>query len=178
MRRPYDPATDRDALWEAKRAFETGLADDEQKASAYEAKLTDEYRRRWLAWVDRCVEQQPRCVTVAVTDDDSTAADTAADHHSTAETQQEMAGYVFLLPETLAHIWDAAVLNEIYVRPADRGTGLADELLEDALELAREQTLPMDRIVLDVDRPNERARAFYERHGFDHWGEMIARPLE
>jgi ribosomal protein S18 acetylase RimI-like enzyme len=77
----------------------------------------------------------------------------------------------------MAFVWDAAVLNEIYVSPEARGTGVADDLMDAAVSLAREQDLPLDRLVLDVDRENERARAFYERHGFDHWGEMVARDL-
>jgi small-conductance mechanosensitive channel len=28
-----------------------------------------------------------------------------------------------------------------------------------------------------VDRENERASAFYDRHGFEHWGEMVAKQL-
>jgi ribosomal protein S18 acetylase RimI-like enzyme len=74
-------------------------------------------------------------------------------------------------------VWDAAVLNEIYVAGPRRGTGVADELMEAALAVARGQELPMERIVLDVDRDNERARAFYERYGFEPWGEMVAREL-
>jgi ribosomal protein S18 acetylase RimI-like enzyme len=77
----------------------------------------------------------------------------------------------------MAMIWDAAVLNELFVRPAHRGTGVADDLLEAALDVARGQDLPLDRIVLDVDPSNERARAFYERFGFAPWGEMVAREL-
>jgi RimJ/RimL family protein N-acetyltransferase len=46
-----------------------------------------------------------------------------------------------------------------------------------ALDCARAQDPPLDRLVLDVDRENDRARAFYDRWGFEHWGEMIARPL-
>jgi len=53
----------------------------------------------------------------------------------------------------------------------------ADALLAAALSVAREQALPLDRIVLDVDRENDRAQAFYERWGFEHWGEMVAREL-
>ena len=55
----------------------------------------------------------------------------------------------------------------------------ADDLwaLKAALAHAHEQDLPLDRVVLDVDRENERARAFYERHGFDHWGEMVSLDL-
>lgn len=158
--RPYDRQTDRDQLWACKRRFETSLTDEEsQKARQYQEKLTDEYRRDWLDWVDRCVTEQPRTVTVADRDD-------------------RLAGYVFLLPESLAFVWDGAVLNEIYVRPDARGTGVADDLLERAIALAREQDLPMDRLLLDVDGYNDRARAFYERHGFSEWGEMLARPVE
>lgn len=164
--RPYDPdaAVDREALWELKAAFETDLGagtGGDEKAAAYEAKLTDDYRRRWLAWVDRCVADDARCVTLA-------AADGA---------ESWAAGYVFVLPERLAFIWDAAVVNELYVVPERRGTGLADALVEAALDLSREQELPLDRLLLDVDPDNERAYAFYERHGFEPWGEVLAREL-
>lgn len=158
--RPYDPPTDREALWALKRAFElelgAGTGTDEKQA-VYEAKLTDDYRDRYLEWVDRCLAANPRSVMVAGTDG--------------------LVGYVFVLPDTMAMIWDAAVLNEIYVEPGHRGSGIADDLMEAALEIAAGQSLPLDRLVLDVDPANERAVAFYERHGFSHWGELVARPL-
>lgn len=158
--RPYDPVGDRDGLWALKRAFERELGGqgEDGRAAAYEAKLTDAYRARYLDWVDRCVDEAPDCVQVAVGDDG-------------------LAGYAFVLPESLAMVWDAAVLNELYVAPARRGTGLADALLEAALEVAREQSLPMDRLALDVAPANERARAFYDRHGFAPWGELVVREL-
>jgi ribosomal protein S18 acetylase RimI-like enzyme len=158
--RPFEDG-DAPALWELKRAFELGLGSGtggDEKATAYEGKLTDRYRERWLDWVGRCVTEQPRSVTVAA-------------------AGGGLAGYVFVLPASMAFVWDAAVLNEIYVSPEARGTGVADDLMDAAVSLAREQDLPLDRLVLDVDRGNERARAFYERHGFDHWGEMVARDL-
>jgi len=49
--------------------------------------------------------------------------------------------------------------------------------MESAIETARTQDLPLDRLVLDVDADNERAYRFYERHGFSTWGEMVARKL-
>ena len=158
--RPYDAETDRAALWALKRAFETelGAAGGDEKATAYDAKLTDDYRERWLAWVDRCVAGDPRCVTVAERDDG-------------------LVGYVFLLPERLAFVWDAAVVNELYVAPERRGTGVADDLLAAAIDVAREQDLPLDRVLLDIDPENDRARAFYDRHGFEPWGEIVAREL-
>ena len=164
--RPYE-SDDAAALWALKRGFETGLGagtGGDEKAATYEAKLTDEYRRRWLDWVDRCVAEQAATVTVA-------------EGEPEGDEGEELLGYVFVLPESLSFVWDAAVLNEVYVRPEHRGTGVADDLLDAALETARAQELPLDRLVLDVDRENDRARSFYERRGFEHWGEMVARDL-
>jgi ribosomal protein S18 acetylase RimI-like enzyme len=162
--RPLDPDADRDrtALWECKRAFELALPDDPEKRRAYEDKLGGDYRERYLDWVERCLADEPRSVLLA----DRGGSD-----------PDSIAGYVFVLPERLAMVWDAAVLNEIFVRPDARGAGVADDLLTAAVEVARDQSLPLDRIVLDVDRENERARAFYRRHGFENWGEMLAREL-
>lgn len=159
-RRPYDADRDREGLWRLKRAFELELGDgkDADAAEAYAGKLTDAYRDRYLDWVHRCVEESPDCVQVAATDDG-------------------LAGYAFLLPASLAMIWDAAVLNEIYVEPDHRGSGVADGLLEAVLDVAEGQPLPMERIALDVDPRNDRARAFYERHGFEPWAELVAREL-
>jgi ribosomal protein S18 acetylase RimI-like enzyme len=164
MVRPYGDA-DRDALWGLKHGFETGLGEgtgSEEKRAVYEAKLDDEYRQRWLDWVARCVAENERCVQVADSQNDG---------------DSELAGYAFVLPASLSLLWDAAVLNEIYVRPGARGTGVADDLMDAALAVARDQDLPLDRMVLDVDRENERAQAFYDRYGFEHWGEMVARDL-
>jgi ribosomal protein S18 acetylase RimI-like enzyme len=157
--RPYEP-DDAAGLWECKYAFETGIGEgtgDESKEETYAAKLTEEYREEWLSWVDRCVDEQADCVVVAVADG--------------------VVGYVFVLPESLAFVWDGAVLNELYLDPAFRGSGVADDLMSAALDAARSQSLPLDRLLLDVDRENARARAFYERHGFEHWGEMVSREL-
>ncbi len=160
--RPYEP-TDADALWELKRGFELGLGSEtggDDKHAVYEAKLTDDYRERYFDWVDRCVDEDADCVVVA--------------DQPEVET---LAGYAFVLPKSLTFIWDAAVLNEIYVVPECRGTGVADDLMDAALDCAREQELPLDRMVLDVDGENDRAQSFYRRFGFNHWGEMVAREL-
>ena len=159
--RPYEADHDEPGLWPLKRAFELGLGAlpaEAEKAEAYAGKLTDGYRDRYLAWVRRCVGESPDCVQVA-------------------DAGGELVGYAFLLPESLAMVWDAAVLNEIYVDPDYRGTGLADELLEAVLSVAEGQSLPLDRVALDVSPSNERARAFYARHGFEPWGELVAREL-
>lgn len=162
--RPYDRARDAEAVWSLKREFERSLGTDPEKDARYAAKLDEGYREEWLAWVERCVAAEP-CVRVAEVPGTTRGGDGS------------LVGYLFVLPERLAYVWDAAVVNELFVAPSHRGSGLADALLAWGLEHARGQDLPMDRVVLDVDRENERARAFYERHGFTHWGEMVAREL-
>jgi ribosomal protein S18 acetylase RimI-like enzyme len=160
--RPYNQSEDKTHLWDLKQAFETELATGtggKKKQAAYDAKLTEGYQKRYFGWVERCVSDESRCMMLAV-DEDS-----------------EPVGYVFVLPERLAMIWDAAVVNELYVSPEYRGTGVADELMGLAYTLAREQDLPLKRLVLDVDPENDRARAFYNRHGFKPWGEMVAKQL-
>jgi ribosomal protein S18 acetylase RimI-like enzyme len=185
--RPYDPDRDPEDLWDLKRAFELGLGSGtggDDKQTVYEGKLTTEYGERYLDWVFWCTKHNPRCVTVAEVVEEANNAEeneNASESENVGESENEtnaLAGYVFVLPQQLAMIWDAAVLNEIYVRPEYRGTGVADDLLAAAVEVAEEQDLPLDRLVLDVDRENDRAGAFYERHGFEHWGEMVARKLE
>ena len=176
--RTYDPDRDRDGLWALKRAFELelGVGGGEEKASAYEGKLDRDYRERYLAWVDRCVADED-CVLVADAERPGTGGGTDDADGADEPDRHALDGYLFLLPERLAFVWDAAVLNEVYVRPERRGSGLADELMRRAVEHARGQDLPLDRLVLDVDRENDRARSFYDRHGFAHWGEMVARDI-
>ncbi len=155
--RESDAAT----LWELKQAFERELGaktGDETKAEAYEAKLDGTYRDEYLDWVRRCTEERASTVQVA-------------------ERADTLVGYVFVLPSSLSYIWDGAVLNELFVRESHRGTGVGDDLLDAALAVARDQPLPMDRLVLDVDPDNERAVAFYERWGFEGWGTLVARDL-
>ncbi|ELZ50006.1 GCN5-related N-acetyltransferase [Halorubrum coriense DSM 10284] len=180
--RPYDRDRDADGLYAAKVAFERGLGANtggDGKAAAYEGKLTEAYRERWLDWVDRCVTDDPRCVTVAADESGDGDGDEAGDETGAGPaTAGSVVGYVFVLPARMAMIWDAAVLNELYVAPDHRGTGVADDLIDAALALASDQDLPLDRLVLDVDAANERARAFYDRHGFESWGELVARPLD
>ncbi|MFC6960628.1 N-acetyltransferase family protein [Halocatena marina] len=155
--RPYEQ-DDADGLWTLKQSFELELGQkDEEKGERYEAKLTEEYRRGYLSWVADCIERDDGCLIVAEDD--------------------ELIGYAFVLPESLSFIWDAAVLNELYLSSEYRGTDAATMLITAALDHAREQTLPLDRMLLDVDPANERARAFYETFGFEPWAEMIGREL-
>ena len=198
--RPYDANTDESGLWALKREFELELGTatgGDDKADVYANKLTSRYRTRWLTWVDRCVDDDPGCVLVAdaggevadaearsqvadaETGGDSRSAGGEADARTAGSgaSPSGLVGYAFLLPESLSFVWDAAVLNEIYVVPDRRGTGVADALLDAMVEHARAQDLPLDRLVLDVDAENGRAYSFYRRHGFEPWGEMVVTEL-
>ena len=160
MPRAYREA-DAQRLWELKRGFERGLGEgtgDDQKAETYAAKLTPAYRERYLDWVERCTTENASTVQVA-------------------ERNGHLVGYVFVLPESLAHIWDGAVINELFVEPGARSAGVGTALMEAALGVAREQELPLDRVLLDVDQANDRARALYTELGFEAWGEILARDL-
>lgn len=156
----YRPGEDHDALWRLKEQFELELGTatgGSGKEAAYRSKLDESYRERYLRWADECVREQ-ECIVLA-------------------DRAGETVGYAFVLPERYAMIWDAAVLNEIFVAQPYRGTGVADDLMDAVFDIVEDQDLPLDRLVLDVDRTNERAQAFYDRYGFEHWGEMVAREL-
>jgi len=71
---------------------------------------------------------------------------------------------------------DRLVVGEFYVAAPYRGTGLADRLMERATADAREQEC--GELRLDVDVDNERARAFYEKQGFEPHREQLTRPVE
>lgn len=83
------------------------------------------------------------------------------------EVQGEVAGYAFLI-----RFWsnelggEVVTIDELYVRPADRGQGQATTLLE---ELSGPESLwpsPAVALSLEVTPDNHRARALYERLGF------------
>lgn len=58
----------------------------------------------------------------------------------------------------------AALLEDMIVRPAQRGNGLGGKLLRAAVDLARQEGCL--RITLLTDRANDSAIRFYQRHGF------------
>lgn len=56
-------------------------------------------------------------------------------------------------------------IGNLYVAPRYRGTGLADELVERAMRYAREEGCV--EFSLGVEATNERAKAYYEKLGFE-----------
>jgi diamine N-acetyltransferase len=63
----------------------------------------------------------------------------------------------------------ALELHRLYVEAAEKGAGIAQTLMEEALAWARARGAPA--IYLSVWENNERAQRFYRRYGFQHVGE-------
>lgn len=57
-----------------------------------------------------------------------------------------------------------AQLEELYVRPADRGRGAGSALIAEAVEQLRARN--GGEMLVNVDEVDTEARRFYERHGF------------
>ncbi|MEJ0060539.1 MAG: GNAT family N-acetyltransferase [Terricaulis sp.] len=63
----------------------------------------------------------------------------------------------------------ALELHRLYVEAAEKGAGIAQSLMDEALDWARKQGAPA--IYLSVWENNARAQRFYRRYGFQHVGE-------
>ena len=71
---------------------------------------------------------------------------------------------------------ESVELISMYVRPQDRGTGVADLLVDAVAGWADERGAVS--VVLAVRTSNERAQAFYRRLGFEEVGPADAQPGE
>jgi ribosomal protein S18 acetylase RimI-like enzyme len=67
---------------------------------------------------------------------------------------------------------DIGHVDDLYVRPAHRGQGLAKALLRHVAAAFRERGVAF--VALDVDRANEAARALYDGLGFIPYAERFA----
>ena len=70
-----------------------------------------------------------------------------------------------------------AMLISVYVAPGHRGSGLADEMLRQAVEAAGDE-LGAGLLQLGVHESNLRAQRFYLRHGFQDTGAREPYPLD
>ncbi|RKE23183.1 GNAT family N-acetyltransferase [Streptomyces sp. TLI_171] len=72
---------------------------------------------------------------------------------------------------------DQAHLVGVYVRPEQRGSGLARALFETAIAFAHRFDAPsVDRVRLHVHQDNHRAEAFYRKLGFVRTGHSVPVP--
>ena len=87
-----------------------------------------------------------------------------------AESDGKLVGYVKLGPPHLPFEprGEAAELRQLYVVEEMKGQGIAHELIQWAIERAREQGA--DFLYLSVFTENHRARKFYEKYDFEPEG--------
>ena len=78
-----------------------------------------------------------------------------------------LAGSVVLVQPQRRKIAHTGTLAGMYVRPAFRGTGIADALIEAVIDHAIGM---VEQIELTVNAENVRAIGLYERHGFVAYG--------
>ena len=106
-----------------------------------------------------------------VTDEDSADEDVPDEdvaNTDLADVDGEFVGFVMTKVDESPPVFDRPdrlIIGDIYVREAYRGTGLARDLIDRAVERARETGC--EELALDVDVDNERALAFYEKLGFE-----------
>ena len=89
------------------------------------------------------------------------------------DTTQEVVGYTMLVasepadPDVVAAIRlrPTAELSKMYVHPARHGTGASARLMDAVLDAAR--ATGAAGVWLGVSEENDRANAFYARHGFE-----------
>jgi GNAT superfamily N-acetyltransferase len=91
-------------------------------------------------------------------------------HACVAEVKEAPVGYAMLCPPDLpvAVTADDIELKRIYLLHRFQGSGIGAALMEWSIETARE--MGRRRLLLGVHDGNNRAIAFYRRHGFDQAG--------
>ncbi|TXJ04767.1 MAG: N-acetyltransferase [Aeromicrobium sp.] len=78
----------------------------------------------------------------------------------------EICGYLLLIDEGAVQF-----VSKCYVDESFHGRGLADLLINDAIETAKARGA--SQLKLGVSRYNDRANRFYQRHGFTHIGNRL-----
>lgn len=107
------------------------------------------------------------------------AVDGGADTDSLADTDDEFAGYIAAELDEAPSVFDRPdrlFICDVYVRKADRGTGLATDLFDQARLWGRENGCK--EMSLDPHVDNGRAIAFYEKLGFETTQYQMMAPIE
>ncbi len=109
---------------------------------------------------------------VAVEGDDSTDA-------PLPEVERELVGFITADIDECPPVFDRPnrlKIGDFYVRESHRGTGLAQDLFDCALEYARDADI--SEFSLDVDADNDRALGFYEKLGFEPLRYEMTAPVD
>ncbi len=87
-----------------------------------------------------------------------------------AFVEGEPVGLIGLIPQNKSRMAHRAGLGMVWVEPPARGSGVADALLQAALDEARDRGLL--QVELSVNAENTRAVDFYKRHAFEVFGRL------
>ena len=95
-----------------------------------------------------------------------------------ARRDGEVVGFVTFGQETESFEQDVTrgVVHNIYVRAGDRGEGIGSELLATAEEVLVSRGV--DTLSLQAMAPNDAARTFYRRHGYEPHRVELEKPAE
>ncbi len=91
----------------------------------------------------------------------------AEDHVAGVFHGEELVGTATFAAATLKKMRHKGYVYAMYVADAAQGTGAADALMVYLLEKAAAE---VETLLLTVVASNSRARAFYEKHGFEAYG--------
>lgn len=97
---------------------------------------------------------------------------------SLADVDGQFAGFIATNVDEAPSVFDRPdrlVVGDLFVHEQYRGTGLARQLLDRAVERAR--AADCETLVLEVDVDNERARRFYEQYGFETYRLILTAPV-
>jgi len=89
----------------------------------------------------------------------------------------DLLGFVMFARETATYAQDLSrgIVENLYVRPAQRGEGVGSALLEAAEDALAERGL--DAVTLEVMAANEDARRLYRRRGYEEYRVELEKPL-
>lgn len=107
------------------------------------------------------------------------AVDGVTDETSLADVDAEFAGYIAAGIDEAPSVFDRPdrlFICDIYVGEQYRGTGLADDLFDRIRDWAHEAGC--GELSLDPHVDNDRANAFYEKHGFERTKYQMVAPVE
>ena len=94
-----------------------------------------------------------------------------------AEMGNTIVGLVnFNLRQALLHSGPSALIDELIVTEAFRGKGVGTQLVDAAVEQCKQ--LGCCEIEVSTETANDRARAFYQRCGFEEKGVLFERDIE
>lgn len=105
------------------------------------------------------------------------SSDAQAKSSDSPSAEQDLVGFVMFGLEAGTYVQDVSrgVVRNLYVRPAYRGDGIGAALLATA-ETALEET-GADVATLEAMAANDRARSFYEEHGYTPHRIKVEKPL-